>query len=148
MNQNSSTTDITLAQMESLCSDAFDLKEKIKTLENEAAELSKELTKLKSQIILGMEAANLTRFTSGHGRIEMVETYNASLPDNPDDRKQVFELMKEAYGPEFMANKLTLYAKSIESLVKEAMEEAAQEGHILNEFFGLPIKQHRYIKLV
>lgn len=145
---NPGSDNITLVQMETLCNEAFDLKEKIKALEAQASDLSKDLTKLKAKIISGMEAAGLMRFASGYGRIELVETFSASLPKNPDEQKIIFAKMREKYGADFMDNKLTMYAKSIESLVKDAMEEAAESGEILNEFFGLPIKQSRYIKLV
>ena len=147
MNDSSENASLTLEDMERLATDAFDLKASIRTLEDQAADLNKKLTEIKFKMLRAMEAAQLKKYSSKYGNIQMVETYTASLPQDETAKQEVFRKMTDKYGAQFMQAKMTLYAKSIESLVKEEIRNAAEDGTVLTEFFGLPIKSGSYLKI-
>jgi hypothetical protein len=144
---DSSENSLTLEDMERLATDAFDLKASIKTLEDQTSELNKKLTDIKFKMLRAMDAAGLKKYSSSYGNVQMVETYTASLPSDETAKQEVFKKMTEKYGEQFMKAKLTIYAKTLESLVKEEIRNAAEEGTVLTEFFGLPVKTGSYLKI-
>lgn len=147
LQDNAQEDALTLEQMERLALDAFDLRASIRELEDQTSELNKKLTAIKFRMLQAMDAAGLKKYASTAGNIQRVETMTASLPTNEAAKQEVLRKMTEKYGAEFMQAKMTLYAKTIESLVKEEVRNAAEEGTVLTEFFGLPIKTGAYLKI-
>jgi len=112
-----------LEPMKKLCMEFFDLKKKIKELDDKKKELSSEATSLTKKILDHLENAGMRSFDTGIGAISIRENKSVKI----EDKEKFFSYLKESGEFEDI---ISVNSRTLNSYYKEKEEQAKQENNL------------------
>ncbi len=120
---------VTVAMMEELANQGFQLREKIKDLGEVEKELQDELRLVKGKLLSYLSHFGLTRYTSKAGNVFTKKTYSVRVPKDDTAREQFFGFLKTEG---IFDQLITVNSRTLNSLYNERLEAAQAEDKIYN----------------
>jgi hypothetical protein len=131
------TTSMTVEEFDRLVGQIFQIRSEIATLNDQASAKEKELFGLKCRAVEALKEFGRKNYQTPKGTISIRNTLQVSLPKTEEDKRLMFEWMKDKGIYEKFA---TVNYNSLKSLVKSHMEEIEATGGdpILDFIPGVP----------
>jgi len=104
-----------------------------KELEDKAEKLGSQLQKYRCIMLKLMEDNEVDRYDCQYGSMTYQAGINFKFPSNIEDKAKYFSWIKEKYGEDVYLDKVSIYAATNNSFLKE--EYLAQEAEKENSFF-------------
>lgn len=121
---------ITITAFEELIGEAYELDQEIDMLETQAlGPLKKKLAEVEAKILATLEAQELTSFKSKHGTVVRSSRFSVRVPADTDAKVEFFKWLNTK-GRDIYWKYVTVNSNSLNSLYKQEMEVAKEEGNI------------------
>lgn len=118
-------SDTSIATMEALCSEAFQLRIQIDAIEDGLKEKRELLDALNSKILLLLEAHNKNKWETNSGVFQIRERTSVRTPKTDEEKRKLFEWLQNKG---IFWSTVSVNSNTLNALYKNQMEVAAQEG--------------------
>lgn len=119
--------DITLADFERLCKEAYEIHAKVKALEEEAKGYSGTLAQMQEKIRLYMQKYNKSSYKTQWGTLVCAKKFQVKLPDTEADRQALYAYLREKGHFEHL---VSVNHMKLNSYYKQELDAAAESGNI------------------
>lgn len=127
--------EISIKCIDELIEDACELKNCVSDLKELSVSLNKTIMRMESKAGGYLKALGREDYVSPTGNIEIVKDWHVNMPKDDDDKKILFEWMKER---EIFDRYATVNSKSLNALYKKALTAACKKDPEAIVLFTLP----------
>lgn len=122
--------DMTLTEFDELIGESFKVKQEIEDFEKTVLDpLKDRLKTIDNKILAHLEKADLSSFKSKYGTVIRSKKFSVQTPKTTDQKAAFFQWLKDK-GDEVYWQYVTVNSQSLNSLYKEEMDIAKEEGNI------------------
>ena len=127
----------TIDELEKITIDVWDVKQKIRDLDEAKKELNKTLEGLERQILAYLEQYNKDSIDTSRGKLTKVNRFSFSWGKlSPEQKQEALEKFKER-GPDFFSSVVSVNHQTLNSLCNSELDELRKEGRFHDKPFGI-----------
>lgn len=120
--------DVSVAAMDALMKEMFDLRADIDEKAAAMTELQKKLTALQFKAAENLKALERTSYSTEHGTVSLRKMWRFNLPQGLEEKKKAFQYLKKQGGEELLYQYVTMNSNSYSSFCNTEWEEAKKKG--------------------
>lgn len=126
--------EISTQELDSLIKTMRDKREEYDAVRKQASELYHEFKDMESKVLLALKNADKSKYhVDGVGTVSVVTRETVKVPKDLDDKRELFDWIKQKYGQDALDSYLTIHSQSLNSFYKKELENAEQP-----ELFKIP----------
>ena len=126
--------DVTLSQLDQLCMDLADLREKIDDVKNTKSALEQEYEELSQKIVSYLNAHQKDKYDTPLGTFSIRRRLTYATPKTPEEREAFFGYLKKQG---VFDDLITVNSQTLNAYAKRELETAKEEGRTDFEIPGL-----------
>lgn len=122
------SSEVSVAAMDALLKDMFELKSEIDEKTAVITELNKKLNSMQFKAAENLKALDRTSYKSNFGSVSLRKAWRFNLPQGLEEKKAAFNHFKELGGEELLYQYATINSNSYSSFCNQEWEEWKKRG--------------------
>ena len=125
---------LTTHEIDDLIKSMRDKREKYEEAKKVSSDLYKEYKEEEHRVLQALKNAEKSKYhVDGVGTVSVVARETVKVPKDLDDKRKLFQWIKEKYGDDALDSYLTIHSQSLNSFYKKELENSEQP-----ELFSIP----------